>query len=84
MGFDSGLAAEAVTQALGMQIPSFHEAHDAFGQKDRRSSSDLEGGDVQPALARSAKTSAASHQRITNRACCARCADGQSRSQQNV
>src|ERR1700682_353881 len=30
MGFESGLEAEAVTQALCMQHPDFHEAHDAF------------------------------------------------------
>jgi enoyl-CoA hydratase/carnithine racemase len=30
MGFQSGLEAEAVTQALCMQHPDFHEAHDAF------------------------------------------------------
>jgi len=30
MGFESGLEAEAVAQALCMQHPDFHEAHDAF------------------------------------------------------
>src|SRR6266446_7441376 len=30
MGFESGLEAEAVTQALCMQHPDFHEAHEAF------------------------------------------------------
>jgi len=30
MGFEPGLEAEAVTQALCMQHPDFHEAHDAF------------------------------------------------------
>jgi len=30
MGFESGLDAEAVAQALCMQHPDFHEAHDAF------------------------------------------------------
>jgi enoyl-CoA hydratase/carnithine racemase len=30
MGFESGLEAEAVTQALCMQHPDFREAHDAF------------------------------------------------------
>src|SRR5437870_8065791 len=33
MGFDSGLEAEAVTQALCMQTPDFKEAHAAFIEK---------------------------------------------------
>lgn len=33
MGFDSGLEAEAVTQALCMQTPDFREAHAAFIEK---------------------------------------------------